>query len=64
MPPSSRRRRLRDLPKTETGGSAVESALILGLTAAMVYSFKTMSGVATLIKPTQQAFAALIRALS
>jgi Flp pilus assembly pilin Flp len=64
MPPSSRRRHVRDLPQTETGGAAVENALILALTAAMIYSVKTMSGVATLIKPTQQAFAALIRALS
>ena len=63
MPPS-RRRPLRALPDDKTGGAAVENALILALTAMMIYSVKTTSGVAILLKPFQQAFATLIRALS
>jgi Flp pilus assembly pilin Flp len=63
MPPS-RRRRLSDLPANEVGGAAVENALILSLTAVMIYSFKSVTGVTTLLKPMQQAFATLIRALS
>ncbi|CAN7446424.1 hypothetical protein [Caulobacter sp. LjRoot300] len=62
MPPS-RRRRLRAFAETETGGAAVESALVLSLTAAMIYVFKMASGVAALVKPFQQAMAALLRAL-
>ena len=64
MPPKSRRRRLADLPKAETGGAAVENALILSLTAVMIYSFKLGTGVANLVKPAQQAFATLIKELS
>ena len=60
--PSSRRRRLRVFAKTETGGAAVENALVLSLTAAMIYVFKATSGVA-LLKPFQQAMATLLRAL-
>jgi Flp pilus assembly pilin Flp len=63
MPPR-RRRPLRALPENQVGGAAVENALILGLTAVMIYSVKATSGVATLLKPLQQAFATLIRALS
>lgn len=63
MPPS-RRRSLRALPENEVGGAAVENALILSLTAVMIYSFKATSGVMTLLKPLQQAFAMLIKALS
>jgi len=57
------RRRLRALPENEVGGAAVENALILSLTAVMIYSLKATSGVATLFKPMQQAFATLVRAL-
>ncbi len=57
------RRPLRALPKDDRGGAAVENALILSLTAVMVYTLKTTSGVAALIKPMQQAMATLIRAL-
>ena len=63
MPPS-RRRPLRALPENEVGGAAVENGLILSLTAVMIYAFKATSGVATLFKPMQLAFATLIRALS
>jgi Flp pilus assembly pilin Flp len=63
MPPN-RRRPLRAFARTQTGGAAVENALILGLTAVMIYGVKAGSGVAALLKPAQQAFAALIRALS
>jgi len=63
MPPSHRRRPLRAFAKTETGGAAVENALILSLTAAMIYVFKATSGVAALLKPFQQAAATLLRAL-
>lgn len=62
--PFRRRRPLRALPEDEVGGAAVENALILSLTAVMLYAFKTASGVTTLFKPMQQAFATLIRALS
>jgi Flp pilus assembly pilin Flp len=62
MPPS-RRRPLRAFAETETGGAAVENALVLSLTAAMIYAFKTTSGVAVLLKPFQQAMATLLRAL-
>ncbi|WP_165190200.1 hypothetical protein [Caulobacter soli] len=62
MPPS-RRRPFRAFAKTETGGAAVENALILSLTAVMLYSLKTTTGVAALIKPLQQAVATLVRAL-
>lgn len=62
--PSSRLRPLRAFAKTETGGAAVENALILCLTAAMVYAVKTTSGVAALVKPIQQALATLTRALT
>jgi Flp pilus assembly pilin Flp len=57
------RRRFRAFAKTETGGAAVENALILGLTAVMLYAVKTTSGVAGLIKPIQQGLATLVRAL-
>jgi Flp pilus assembly pilin Flp len=63
MPPRSRRRPLRALVKDEAGGPAVENALILSLTAVMVYSLKAATGVGALIKPFQQAFATLTRAL-
>ena len=63
MPPSSRRRPLRAWAKTTEGGAAVENALILSLTAVMIYGIKSV-GVATLVRPTQQAFAVLIKALS
>ena len=62
MPPS-RRRPLRAFADTETGGAAVENALVLSLTAVMIYVFKTTSGVAALLKPLQQAAASLLRAL-
>ena len=62
MPPH-RRRPLRALPENEVGGAAVENALILSLTAVMIYSVKATSGVSTLLKPLQQAFATLIKAL-
>ncbi|MBW8858605.1 MAG: hypothetical protein JF570_02430 [Caulobacter sp.] len=55
---------LAERAETETGGAAVENALILSLTAAMIYVFKTTSGVAALLKPFQQAMATLLRALS
>jgi len=63
MPPH-RRRPLRALLENEVGGAAVENALILSLTAVMIYTVKSTSGVVTLFKPMQQAFATLIRALS
>ena len=63
MPPSSRRRPLRAWAKTTDGGAAVENALILSLTAVMIYAFKA-TGVAALFKPAQQAFATLIKTLS
>jgi len=62
MPPS-RRRPLRAFAETETGGAAVENALVLSLTAVMIYVFKTTSGVAALLKLLQQAMATLLRAL-
>jgi Flp pilus assembly pilin Flp len=62
MPPS-RRRRLRAFARTETGGAAVENALVLTLTAVMIYVFRTTTGVAALLKPFQQAAASLLRAL-
>jgi len=62
MPPS-RRRPLRAFAETETGGAAVENALILSLTAGMIYTVKAASGAATLLKPFQQAMASLLRAL-
>jgi len=62
MPPR-RRRPLRALPANEVGGAAVENALILSLTAVMIYSFKTATGVTALFKPLQQAVATLVRAL-
>lgn len=63
MPPSHRRR-LRAFARTETGGAAVENALVLTLTAVMIYAVKTASGIASLTKPLQQAAASLLRALS
>jgi Flp pilus assembly pilin Flp len=62
MPPSHRRR-LRAFAGTETGGAAVENALVLSLTAVMIYVFKTTTGVAALLKLLQQAAASLLRAL-
>jgi Flp pilus assembly pilin Flp len=62
MPPS-RRRPLRAFARTETGGAAVESALILSLTAVMIFTLKTTSGVTALVKPFQQSFATLLKAL-
>ena len=62
MPPS-RRRPPRAFAETETGGAAVENALVLSLTAVMIYVFKTTSGVAALLKLLQQAMATLLRAL-
>jgi Flp pilus assembly protein TadG len=63
MPPS-RRRPVRAFAETQTGGAAVETALVLSLTAVMIYAFKAASGVAALLKPFQQAAATLLRALS
>jgi Flp pilus assembly pilin Flp len=63
MPPS-RRRPFRAFAKTETGGAAVENALILGLTAAMLYVLKTTSGVAALLRPLKQGLATLVQALT
>ena len=63
MPPR-RRRPLRAFARNTQAGSAVETALILGLTAVMAYSVKTAGGVGALARPAQQAFATLIRALS
>ena len=60
----NRRRRLRALASTETGGAAVESALVLSLTAVMLYALKATSGVAALVKPIQQGVATLVRALT
>jgi len=62
MPPSHRRPP-RAFAETETGGAAVENALVLSLTAVMIYAFKTTSGVAALLKTFQQAMAAILRAL-
>lgn len=62
MPPS-RRRPVRAFAKTETGGAAVENALILSLTAVMIYTLKSASGVVTLVKPFQQGFATLLKTL-
>ena len=62
--PSRRRHPFRAFAKTETGGAAVENALILSLTAVMVYAVKTTSGVAALVKPIQQAVATLAKALT
>jgi|UniRef100_B0SX23 Flp pilus assembly pilin Flp len=64
MPSRSRRRPFRALIKDDAGGPTVENALILSLTAVMIYSLKATTGVAMLLKPAQQGFAALIRALS
>lgn len=61
--PSSRRRSFRAFARTETGGAAVENALILSLTAVTIYAVKTTSGVASLAKPLQQGLATLLRAL-
>ncbi len=63
MPPRSRRRPLRALIRDEAGGPTVENALILSLTAVMIYSLKATPGVATLFKPFQQALVTLTRAL-
>ena len=62
MPTS--RRPLRAFAKTETGGAAVENALILSLTAVLIYSLKATTGVAALLKPMQQSLATLLRALA
>ncbi len=61
--PLRRRRPLRALSNDDQGGAVVENALILGLTAVMLYTLKTTSGVAALIKPVQQAVATLARVL-
>jgi Flp pilus assembly pilin Flp len=61
--PRPYRRRLRAFARNDTAGSAVETALILSLTAAMVFMVKT-TAVAALVRPTRQAFDALVRALS
>jgi Flp pilus assembly pilin Flp len=63
MPPR-RRRPLRAFAEDSRASSAVETALILSLTAVMVYSVKAAGGIGTLARPAQQAFATLIRALS
>jgi Flp pilus assembly pilin Flp len=62
MPPS--RRPLRAFAKTETGGAAVENALILSLTAVMIYAVKTTSGVAVLLQPLRRGLATLVQALT
>jgi Flp pilus assembly pilin Flp len=61
MPP--RRRPPRAFVRNDTASSAVETALVLGLTAAMVFMVKT-TVITSLVRPTRQAFDALIRALS
>jgi hypothetical protein len=62
MPP--RRHSLRALIEDSRAGSAVETALILSVTAVMIYSFKAAGGIGALARPAQQAFATLLRALS
>lgn len=56
-------RRLRAFAQDTRAASAVENALLLSLTAVMVYAFKG-TGVVKLVQPTRQAFDTLIRALS
>jgi Flp pilus assembly pilin Flp len=58
-----RRHPLRAFARNDSAGSAVETALILGLTAAMALVVRTTI-VTPLIRPARQAFDALIRALS
>ncbi|KRA61482.1 hypothetical protein ASD79_05000 [Caulobacter sp. Root655] len=57
------RRRFRAFAQNDTAGSAVETALILALTAVMACTVKA-TAVNALIRPTKQAFDSLIRALS
>jgi Flp pilus assembly pilin Flp len=61
--PRPPRRPLRAFARNDTAGSAVETALILGLVAVMVVGLKT-AVVDSLIRPTRQAFDVLFRALS
>jgi Flp pilus assembly pilin Flp len=58
-----RRRPLRAFARNDTGGPAVETALVLGLVAVMVVGLKT-AVVDSLVRPTKQAFVVLLRALS
>ena len=62
MPPNLRRR-LRAFARDTAAASAVENALLLSLTAVMVYAFKG-TGVVKLVQPARQAFDTLLRALS
>ena len=62
MPPSPHRR-LRAFAKDTKAASAVETALLLGLTATMVLAFKE-TGVGGLVRPAKTAFETLLRALS
>jgi len=62
--PSHHRRRFRAFARNDTASSAVETALILALTAVLACSVKTAGGIGALARPAQQAFATLIRALS
>jgi Flp pilus assembly pilin Flp len=61
--PNPRRRRFRAFARNDTASSAVETALILALTAVMAYTVKA-TAITALLRPTKQAFATLIRALS
>jgi Flp pilus assembly pilin Flp len=61
--PKPRRRRFRAFARNDTANSAVETALILALTAVMACTVKA-TAVNALIRPTKQAFDTLIRALS
>ena len=61
--PRRYRRPLRAFARNTTASSGVETALILALTAAMVFMVKTTAA-AALLRPIKQAFDALIRALS
>jgi Flp pilus assembly pilin Flp len=56
-------RRLRAFARNDTASSAVETALILALTAAMACAVK-VTAVNALVRPFRQAFDTLVRALS
>jgi len=62
MPPRSRRP-FRAFAHDEVASAAVENALILAVTAGMILAVRA-AGVTALVKPSRQAFEALIRALS
>ncbi|EJL23537.1 hypothetical protein PMI01_04804 [Caulobacter sp. AP07] len=61
--PNPRRRRLRVFARNETASSAVETALILAMTAVMACAIKA-TAVNAMIRPFKQAFDTLVRALS